>query len=63
MDDVCSELDTGWSLPQPTTVSHDGEEADRSRARMSRCAPTGLRHVAGVVDRTKSRRSTGNDDA
>lgn len=50
-------------LCQPTTVSHDGEHADRSRARMPRRAPTGLRHAAGAVDQSKPRRPTRNDSA
>lgn len=42
--------------PQPTTVSHDGELADRPGARVPRCAPTGLSHAADAVDQSKLRR-------
>jgi hypothetical protein len=55
-EEVCSELDTGWSAHQSTTVSHDGGRADQPGARMPRCTTTGLRHGAGAVDQSKSRR-------
>ena len=42
---------TVGSEPQPTTVSHDGGCADRSGARVSRCIPTGLSHVAMLLTR------------
>lgn len=37
------------SEAQPTTVSHDDGCVDRSRTRVSRCAPTGLGHAANLV--------------
>lgn len=49
------------SEPQPTTVSHDGERADRPRTRMPRCTPAGLSRVAMAVDQSKSRRSVPDD--
>lgn len=40
------------SEPQPPTVSHDGEDADRLRTRVPRGTPTGLNHAASAVDRS-----------
>ncbi|MFF2513000.1 trypco2 family protein [Streptomyces sp. NPDC058086] len=53
----------GSAGPQSTTVSHHGEDADRSGARVPRCTPTGLSHVAGAVDQSKPRRPDRNDSA
>lgn len=49
-----------WHEPQPTTVSHG---ADGPGARMSRCTPTGLHHVAGAIDQSKPRRPARADGA
>ncbi|MFJ9892885.1 hypothetical protein ACIQPR_06090 [Streptomyces sp. NPDC091280] len=62
-DDVCSELDPGWSPPQPTTASHDGEDFDRSRAGTPRCTPNGLRRLACGVDQSKPRRTSLSEEA
>lgn len=43
-------------VPQPTTVRHDGEFADRSVARVPRCTPTSLNHAVNAVDPSKLRR-------
>jgi hypothetical protein len=43
-------------------VAHDGEGANRSAARVSRCAPLLSNTIWPVVDRSKWRRPGRNDD-
>lgn len=51
-----SEVGSGSSVPQPTTVSHDGGCADRPGAPVPRCTPTGLSHAVGVCASTRASR-------